>query len=169
MSVLFSLVWTFLTFLLFSQHLQIDMICSCSSFLTRNRLVFTRFLMIWLLSLLYAWNIVFLGVCLSVSRSTGAHLRSEFRRGLLNLGNTCYINSVVQGMLSIGVFVQSIFRTPVKTKGSASMECMKLFAFLHESARSAINPQTFVNTCRPPWFTPGTQQVCLLNCLTWIL
>eukprot|EP00041_Stephanoeca_diplocostata_P027536 m.759332 g.759332 ORF g.759332 m.759332 type:complete len:949 (+) comp23195_c0_seq4:179-3025(+) len=90
--------------------------------------------------------------------SNDRQARGEFRSGLLNLGNTCYINSIVQGMLSLHVFVRSILHHSTTAKGLVSKECMKLFAFLHHSTRRAVNPRTFVDACRPSWFAPGTQQ-----------
>ncbi|XP_075706052.1 ubiquitin carboxyl-terminal hydrolase 35 [Rhinoderma darwinii] len=80
--------------------------------------------------------------------------------GLINLGNTCYMNSILQAL-----FMASDFRHSVLCLGDSSsqplmMKLQHLFAFLEHSQRPAISPESFLASSWPPWFTPGVQQDC---------
>ncbi|PIK34734.1 putative ubiquitin carboxyl-terminal hydrolase 38 [Apostichopus japonicus] len=88
--------------------------------------------------------------------------RSETgKAGLVNLGNTCYMNSIIQALFVIKGFMEDILNFPVSiSKHSVIMQLQTTFAFLSYTQRAAYSPEQFLQVSRPPWFTPGTQQDC---------
>ena len=72
--------------------------------------------------------------------------------GLMNLGNTCYINSTMQALFSIPLFRRAMMHLPPglhpKPK-SAVAESQKLFTFLALTERKSFAPRDFLSACRP--------------------
>eukprot|EP00039_Didymoeca_costata_P022945 m.5664 g.5664 ORF g.5664 m.5664 type:complete len:960 (-) comp3356_c0_seq1:93-2972(-) len=86
------------------------------------------------------------------------------RVGLVNLGNTCYANSIMQAMFAVPAFLRALFavgRESKGTHGTVLQETMNLFSFLALSHRKSISPISFVHKTRPPWFQAGAQQDCV--------
>ncbi|XP_035682520.1 ubiquitin carboxyl-terminal hydrolase 38-like [Branchiostoma floridae] len=87
--------------------------------------------------------------------------RSETgKTGLMNLGNTCYMNSILQALYMADEFRMKVLSyVPNGAKGVLA-QLQDVFAFLSHTQRTAYSPSTFLHTARPPWFTPGSQQDC---------
>ncbi|KAM4044676.1 ubiquitin carboxyl-terminal hydrolase 35 [Anomaloglossus baeobatrachus] len=80
--------------------------------------------------------------------------------GLINLGNTCYMNSILQALFMASDFRHSVLCLQDSSSQPLMMKLQHLFAFLEHSQRPAISPESFLASSWPPWFTPGVQQDC---------
>ncbi|CAG5118563.1 unnamed protein product [Candidula unifasciata] len=82
------------------------------------------------------------------------------KTGLENLGNTCYMNSVLQALYMCDQFRRGVLaRIPLGKEGLL-VKLQHVFAQLSQSSRPAIAPSKFLQSSRPPWFLPGHQQDC---------
>ncbi|XP_078078030.1 ubiquitin carboxyl-terminal hydrolase 35-like [Mustelus asterias] len=82
------------------------------------------------------------------------------RIGLANLGNTCYMNSIIQALFTASDFRHAVMLLKESDSQSLMMKLQWLFAFLEHSQRPAISPSSFLKASSPPWFNPGAQQDC---------
>ncbi|XP_018421218.1 PREDICTED: ubiquitin carboxyl-terminal hydrolase 35 [Nanorana parkeri] len=80
--------------------------------------------------------------------------------GLINLGNTCYMNSILQALFMASDFRHSVLCLRDSSSQPLMMKLQHLFAFLEHSQRPAVSPESFLACSWPPWFTPGVQQDC---------
>ncbi|KAI4561606.1 hypothetical protein MJG53_016660 [Ovis ammon polii x Ovis aries] len=80
--------------------------------------------------------------------------------GLINLGNTCYVNSILQALFMASDFRHCVLRLTEHNSQPLMTKLQWLFAFLEHSQRPAISPENFLSASWTPWFSPGTQQDC---------
>lgn len=78
--------------------------------------------------------------------------------GLVNLGNTCYMNSVLQALFSLPGFRRRVLRSTPGGAAPALQSCQRLFAYLRMSERAAVEPEAVYRHGRPDWFPEWTQQ-----------
>ncbi|XP_055379580.1 ubiquitin carboxyl-terminal hydrolase 38 isoform X2 [Condylostylus longicornis] len=76
--------------------------------------------------------------------------------GLVNLGNTCYMNSVLQALLMTKDFCRDILL--LKSKTQILYKIQQFFALLLHSSRPELTPSVILQVARPPGFSPGFQQ-----------
>ncbi|XP_047357295.1 ubiquitin carboxyl-terminal hydrolase 35 [Vespa velutina] len=81
--------------------------------------------------------------------------------GLSNLGNICYMNSVLQALVMTREFCHEILNyKPSNDSGEQVIlkKLQNLFALLLYSNRISLSPTEIWNACRPASFLPGQQQ-----------
>ncbi|XP_038611006.1 ubiquitin carboxyl-terminal hydrolase 38 isoform X1 [Tachyglossus aculeatus] len=82
------------------------------------------------------------------------------KTGLINLGNTCYMNSVIQALFMATDFRRHVLSLNLNGCNSLMKKLQHLFAFLAHTQREAYAPRIFFEASRPPWFAPRSQQDC---------
>ncbi|KAL1023757.1 hypothetical protein UPYG_G00045700 [Umbra pygmaea] len=84
------------------------------------------------------------------------------KTGLINLGNTCYMNSIIQTLFSATDFRRHVLSLHLNDAAANTLmkKLQLLFAFLAHTQRAAYAPRLFFEASRPPWFNAGSQQDC---------
>uniref|UniRef100_A0A146X4K3 Ubiquitin carboxyl-terminal hydrolase 38 n=1 Tax=Fundulus heteroclitus TaxID=8078 RepID=A0A146X4K3_FUNHE len=82
------------------------------------------------------------------------------RTGLVNLGNTCYMNSIIQTLFMATDFRRHVLSLHLNGSNTLMKKLQLLFAFLAHTQRAAYAPRNFLEASRPPWFNVGSQQDC---------
>ncbi|XP_073698360.1 ubiquitin carboxyl-terminal hydrolase 38 [Garra rufa] len=82
------------------------------------------------------------------------------KTGLVNLGNTCYMNSIIQILFMATDFRRHVMSLQLNGSNTLMKKLQLLFAFLAHTQRAAYSPRSFLEFSRPPWFSAGSQQDC---------
>uniref|UniRef100_A0A674PR29 Ubiquitin carboxyl-terminal hydrolase n=1 Tax=Takifugu rubripes TaxID=31033 RepID=A0A674PR29_TAKRU len=82
------------------------------------------------------------------------------KTGLINLGNTCFMNSIIQTLFMATDFRHHVLSLHLNGSNSLMKKLQLLFAFLAHTQRAAYAPRNFLEASRPPWFNAGSQQDC---------
>lgn len=82
------------------------------------------------------------------------------KTGLVNLGNTCYMNSIIQTLFMATDFRRHVLSLNLNGSNTLMKKLQLLFAFLAHTQRAAYAPRNFLDSSRPPWFNAGSQQDC---------
>ncbi|KAM9769596.1 ubiquitin carboxyl-terminal hydrolase 38 [Menidia menidia] len=82
------------------------------------------------------------------------------KTGLINLGNTCFMNSIIQTLFMATDFRRHVLSLNLNGSNTLMKKLQLLFAFLAHTQRAAYAPKNFLEASRPPWFNAGSQQDC---------
>uniref|UniRef100_A0A8C2WXT1 Ubiquitin specific peptidase 38 n=1 Tax=Cyclopterus lumpus TaxID=8103 RepID=A0A8C2WXT1_CYCLU len=82
------------------------------------------------------------------------------KTGLANLGNTCFLNSIIQTLFMATDFRRHVLSLHLNGSNTLMKKLQLLFAFLAHTQRAAYAPKNFLEASRPPWFNVGSQQDC---------
>jgi len=80
--------------------------------------------------------------------------------GLVNLGNTCYLNSILQALFCTEMFQGMVIARSTNKTQPFLHGLQRIFRCMSLSRRASTCPREFLGVSRPPWFDIGYQQDC---------
>ena len=80
--------------------------------------------------------------------------------GLINLGNSCYLNSIIQALFHTTMFKDLILTARPTDNQPLLSSLQKVFHCLHQKTITTLSPKDFLHVSRPAWFVEGEQQDC---------
>lgn len=80
--------------------------------------------------------------------------------GLINLGNTCYFNSVIQALHQTKKFRNIVLGSSSTEKSPLLSSLKNLFRCMSHGTGLTLFPVDFFRESRPAWFVAGDQQDC---------
>lgn len=80
--------------------------------------------------------------------------------GLNNIGNTCYLNCILQALYMTDYFRYLVLKSVPKPEEKLLFGLQEVFAYLSLTERPSFSPNHFLEISKPPWFESGQQQDC---------
>ncbi|CAF3336332.1 unnamed protein product [Rotaria socialis] len=88
-------------------------------------------------------------------------IRLHDKIGLANMGNTCYLNAMMQALYSCTQFRKCVLNCDALSTNNELLKSLQnLFAFLTASQRSYYRPERFWLQTKPSYFERNQQQDC---------
>ncbi|CAF1142328.1 unnamed protein product [Adineta ricciae] len=88
-------------------------------------------------------------------------IRLHDKVGLINIGNTCYLNAIMQALYACTKFRQCVLSCDILSSNNELLKSLQsLFGFLTLSQRSHYRPERFWLQAKPSYFERNQQQDC---------
>ncbi|CAF0780237.1 unnamed protein product [Adineta steineri] len=88
-------------------------------------------------------------------------IRLHDKVGLINIGNTCYLNAIMQALYACTKFRQCVLNCDILSSNNELLKSLQnLFAFLTLSQRPHYRPERFWHQAKPSYFEHNQQQDC---------
>ncbi|CAF1502659.1 unnamed protein product, partial [Didymodactylos carnosus] len=94
------------------------------------------------------------------SSSNSIKIRTHDKVGLVNIGNTCYLNAIVQALYACTEFRNNLLSIQPSANNELLKSLQNLFGFLALSHRPIYHPEKFWLQAKPVYFERNHQQDC---------